>query len=55
MKTLLIFFLTTIYVDGASIDKLEKKIEKIIEKQEKLKESVKELKVCGIMDMKQIK
>ena len=49
MKTLLTFLLITIYVDGASIDKLEKKIEKIIEKQEKLKESVKELKVCWIM------
>ena len=46
MKSILIFFLVSIlYVDGASIDKLEKKIEKILEKQDILKESIKELKV----------
>ena len=46
MKSILIFFLVSIHVDGASIDKLEKKIEKILEKQDILKESIKELKVC---------
>ena len=45
MKSILIFFLVSIHVDGASIDKLEKKIEKILEKQDILKESIKELKV----------
>ena len=45
MKSIFIFFLVSIHVDGASIDKLEKKIEKILEKQDILKESIKELKV----------
>jgi hypothetical protein len=45
MKSILILLLVSIYVDGASIDKLEKKIEKILEKQGILKESIKELKV----------
>ena len=45
MKLILIILLVSIYVDGASIDKLEKKIEKILEKQDILKESIKELKV----------
>ena len=45
MKSILIILLVSIYVDGASIDKLEKKIEKILEKQDILKESIKELKV----------
>ena len=45
MKSILILLLVSIYVDGASNDKLEKKIEKILEKQDILKESIKELKV----------
>ena len=49
MKSLLIFFLVSIHVDGGKIDTMEKKIEKILEKQDILKESIKELKV-GIYD-----
>ena len=45
MKSILIFFLVSIHVDGARIDKLENKIEKILQKQDILKESIKELKV----------
>ena len=45
MKSILIFFLVSVYVDGGKIDKMEKKIEKILEKQGILKESIKELKV----------
>ena len=45
MKSILIFFLVSVYVDGGKIDQLEKKIEKILEKQGILKESIKELKV----------
>jgi hypothetical protein len=45
MKSILILLLVSIYVDGASNDKLEKKIEKILEKQDILKESIKKLKV----------
>ena len=45
MKSVLLFFLVSIHVDGGKIDQLEKKIEKILEKQGILKESIKELKV----------
>ena len=48
MKLILIFFLVSIHVDGARIDKLEKKIEKILGKQDILKESIKEIEV-GIL------